>query len=149
MTTTLNTQTLTNQALPLFWEAVLRGKFLSIWADLSGRYNRLLDLEEKTKQASHLSRHHVGIKTVDIRRIRGTQGKADEFDAEFNPMHERSRDRWLGIAIERMRGRDLPPVELIQIGNIYFVRDGHHRVSVARSMGQTIIDAEVIVLKLL
>jgi len=51
----------------------------------------------------------------------------------------------MGIAAARQMGRTLPPVELIQIGDLYFVRDGHHRISVARGMGQEHIDAEVTV----
>jgi uncharacterized ParB-like nuclease family protein len=42
-------------------------------------------------------------------------------------------------------GRELPPVELVQLGDLYFVRDGHHRISVAQAMGQESIEAEVIV----
>jgi hypothetical protein len=51
----------------------------------------------------------------------------------------------LGIATARQRGKPLPPVELIQVGDVYFVRDGHHRISVARALGQRDIGAEVMV----
>jgi hypothetical protein len=51
----------------------------------------------------------------------------------------------LNIAKLRLEGRPLPPVELIQVGDSYFVRDGHHRISVARAFGQTAIDAQVTV----
>jgi hypothetical protein len=66
----------------------------------------------------------------------------------FYPTQERSRTRWMGIALEKLPGRDLPPVELIQIGDSYYVRDGHHRISVSRAMGQDFIDAEITVMEL-
>jgi hypothetical protein len=114
-----------------------------LWAKLTRRCYCLLNLDNASKRAPIKSSHYAGVKNVDIRRIRGTQGKANEFDAEFNPTQERSRDRWINIAVEKMGGRELPPVELIQIGDIYYVRDGHHRISVSRSMGQSFIDAEI------
>ncbi|HEY3310826.1 MAG TPA: hypothetical protein VGK00_04225 [Anaerolineales bacterium] len=50
--------------------------------------------------------------------------------------------------MEKLNGRELPPVELIQVENIYYVRDGHHRISVSRSLGQDFIDAEVTIMLL-
>ena len=53
--------------------------------------------------------------------------------------------RWLGVAAARDHGKVLPPVVLVQVGGVYFVRDGHHRISVARALGQLDIEAEVTV----
>ena len=145
---TLNQQNFFNKALTMFSKANLHAKLHEVWAKLTHRCFCLLDLDDAIKRAPVISSHYAGVKYVDIRHILGTQGKANEFDAEFNPTQWRSSDRWLSIAIEKMRGRELPPVELIQIGDIYYVRDGHHRVSVSRSLGQAFIDAEITVMQL-
>jgi len=132
----------------LFREAAFRGWLRQLWARITRRCICLVDLDEALGQAAVQSSHYAGLKTVDIRNIRGTQGKADDFDAEFNPINERTRSRWLGIALEKLCGHDLPPVDLVQVGDIYYVRDGHHRISVSRSLGQQFIDAEVTVMML-
>jgi hypothetical protein len=82
---------------------------------------------------------------VAIERILGSEGRANDFDRDFNPLQDRSKGRWLGVAAARQRGKPLPPVALIQVGDVYFVQDGHHRISVARALGQRAIEASVMV----
>lgn len=132
----------------LFREATFQGWLRQLWARITRRCTCLIDLDKVLEQATIQSSHYAGLKTIDIRNIRGTQGKAEDFDAEFHPINERTRSRWLGIALEKLYGRDLPPVELVQVDDIYYVRDGHHRISVSRSLGQQFIDAEVTVMML-
>ena len=146
--TTILQRVATEKPLSMFRQAIFHSQFHQLWAKLTRRCFCLLDLDETLQACPQEASHYAGIKTVDIERIRGTQGKADEFDAEFNPTQERSRVRWMGIALEKLRGRDLPPVELVQVGDVYYVRDGHHRISVSRAMGQSFIDAEVTVIRL-
>jgi hypothetical protein len=62
-------------------------------------------------------------------------------------MNQMARERWVNMAIVHMSRLSLPPIQLIQIGEAYFVRDGHHRISVSRALGQTAVDAEVITWK--
>jgi hypothetical protein len=81
--------------------------------------------------------------TVAISNICGSENRVVDFDCDFNPLQDHTRDRWLGIAAALQRGRCLPPVALIQVGDRYFVRDGHHRISVARALGQKAIEATV------
>ena len=137
-----------NQPIRLFGEATSHARLHQLWAWLTRRCFCLLDLDQILEQATVQTSHYAGIKTVNINRIRGTQGKSRDFDAEFNPITERTRSRRLSIALEKLRGRDLPPVELVQVNDIYFVRDGHHRISVSRTLGQQFIDAEVTVMSL-
>jgi hypothetical protein len=73
---------------------------------------------------------------VQIDRISGSEGRSSDFDRAFNPLRSHNRDRWLGITAARRRGKSLPPIELIQVRGVYFVRDGHHRISVARALGR-------------
>jgi hypothetical protein len=82
---------------------------------------------------------------VPIRQIRGSEGRSRYFDCDFNPLYDEARGRWLNIARARQQGKNLPPVVLVQVGDIYFVRDGHHRISVARALGQLYIEARVTV----
>lgn len=134
--------------LVMFRKMFAHGSYHRLWAKLTRQRFRLLDLDETMKDHPMEASHYAGLKTVNIDYIRGTQSKSTDFDAEFNPTQERSRTRWISIALEKLRGRDLPPVELIEVDGIYYVRDGHHRVSVSRAMGQAYIDAEVTILQL-
>jgi hypothetical protein len=82
---------------------------------------------------------------VPICHIRGTESRAGDFDRDFNPLRDHNQGRWQRIAGARQRGKALPPVDLVQVGNLYFVRDGHHRISVAQALGQPDIEAKVVV----
>lgn len=132
-----------NQAVALFWETSSRGWFYRLWSRITHRATRLLNLEEVASGSQVQNSAYAGIRAVCIGCIRGTLGKSDVFDAAFHPVKESSRSRWLGIAREFLRGRELPPVELVELDGTYYVRDGHHRISVARSLGQEFIEAEI------
>jgi hypothetical protein len=112
---------------------------------LTGRSCRLFTLAEIDATCTVHACRHAGIRTVPIGQIRGSQDRSHDFDRDFNPLQDHNKGRWLGIATARQRGKALPPVELVQVGDVYFVRDGHHRISVARALGQRDIDAKVMV----
>jgi hypothetical protein len=112
---------------------------------LTGRAHCLLDLHEVEHLCTIRGRHYGGMQTVPLARIRGSADRCRDFDDQFRPLQCRNESRWLSIAIAQQMGVPLPPVALIQVGDLYFVHDGHHRVSVARAMGQHEIDAEVVV----
>ncbi len=80
---------------------------------------------------------------METSRIVGSAGKNEWFDEDFMPLRDASRERWKRIARAFRLGLELPPVSLYQLGEVYFVRDGHHRVSVARFHGVEWMDAEV------
>jgi hypothetical protein len=85
----------------------------------------------------------VGLRAVPLERIVGSEGRCRDFDHRFRPLRAHTENRWLRIAQARRQGITLPPVELIQVGDEYYVRDGNHRISVAWASGQTLIDALV------
>jgi hypothetical protein len=87
----------------------------------------------------------MGHQVVALCQIRGSEGRCRDFDANFRPLQPHCATRWLGVAMAWKTGTALPPVSLIRVGDVYFVRDGHHRVSVARALGQAEIEAEVTV----
>jgi hypothetical protein len=78
-----------------------------------------------------------------LERIIGSVDRADEFDHDFNPLSRSTRARWERVNQAFLHDVILPPVVLQKVGDDYFVRDGHHRVSVARYHGAAYIDAEV------
>ena len=128
----------------LYPEFLARGQRCRFLSMLSRRSFRLLSLAEIDPTRVH-DRREVGLRTVPIERIRGTEAHDDDFDRHFHPLHKHVHDRWMSVAQARDREVGLPPVELIQVGDLYFVRDGHHRISVACALGQQYIEAEVTV----
>lgn len=81
---------------------------------------------------------------VPLTDVVGTLNRADDFDAEFRLVNQALCDRWDGVGASMRSGSDPAPVELIQLGDLYFVVDGHHRVSVARALGRDTIMARVL-----
>jgi hypothetical protein len=116
------------------------------WAALTGKRYDLLSLYERQMEATKTSRY-AGIQLVPIAKIRGSASRVTDFDAGFRPLQMHNSQRWVNIAQAYHREEALPPVELVQIGEIYFVNDGHHRISVAKLLGQQEIEAEVTVIE--
>lgn len=104
---------------------------------------QILPYEEVIEALGFVSERSAGTAVVALDAIVGTVDRGREFDRSFRPTSGRVRSRWESIAAAMRRGESLPPVDLYRIGEIYFVRDGHHRVSVARALGRTDIDAFV------
>jgi hypothetical protein len=125
----------------LFWKARL-GKVLG---KLVRRQIHLLDLQDELDRVNISRRHYAGIQYIPIDRIRGSESKAQEFNPSFKPLLARNRQRWESVADAQANGVPLPPIKVVQMGEIYFVRDGHHRVSVANEFGMRFVEAEVIV----
>jgi hypothetical protein len=110
---------------------------------LSGRPKRLLSYDE-VKEKLHIGGPiHRGLRTVEIARIVGSVNRYADFDRAFLPTHNRIANRWQNIDRAFYEDISLPPVVLYKVGDVYFVVDGHHRVSVARQQGQEFIEAEV------
>jgi hypothetical protein len=115
----------------------------AIWGRLVGRPAYLLDLTAVTGRVA--GQHALGMQTVPLAQIRGSEGRTRDFDSAFRSLEEHSRERWISVARARLEDTPLPAVELIRAGDTYYVRDGHHRISVARALGQRDIDARVTV----
>jgi hypothetical protein len=104
---------------------------------------QVLPYEEVVAALGYVSEHFAGNAVVPLDAIVGTVDRSRDFDRSFRPTTGRVRSRWEHIAAAMRRGEAMPPVDLVRIGQIYFVRDGHHRVSVARALGRNDIDAMV------
>ncbi len=103
----------------------------------------VLPYEEVIDALGFVSERRTGLHVVPLDAIVGSVDRSRDFDRRFRPTSGRSRSRWEQIAAVARRGEALPPVDLLRVGALYFVRDGHHRVSVARALGRTDIDAYV------
>jgi hypothetical protein len=103
----------------------------------------ILPFEEVVNALGFVTEHRAGLQVVALDSIVGTVDRGRDFDRTFRPTSGRVRSRWEHIAAAMRRGDAMPPVDLMRIGEICFVRDGHHRVSVARALGRTDIDAYV------
>ena len=112
---------------------------LSGW--LTGRSQRLYDLNRLSNVVGN--QHYLGLRTVSLASIIGSEGRCRDFDAGFNPRQSATLERWLSVYSAIYQGIGLPPVSLIEIRGKHFVRDGHPRISVARKLGKVGVDTEV------
>jgi hypothetical protein len=108
-----------------------------------GGSNGLLSLKEIASGTTFRVCQANGTRRVPIRQIQGSECRPGDFDRDFHPLHDLNKARWLGVADAQLRGKTLAPVALTEVGDVYFVRDGHHRISVARALGQTTVEATV------
>lgn len=102
-----------------------------------------MSFDEVVEALGRRGEHYVGTKVIGLDSIVGSVDRARDFDRRFRPTSGRSRERWERLARANRTGEVIPPIEVYQIGDYYFVRDGHHRVSVARSLGVNLIEARV------
>ena len=109
--------------------------------------NRLLSLDVATEVLGPWRQAYLGRRTVPVRSIVGSEDRYGDFDDKFLPLQGSSEQRWRFVYAAQRRGEFLPPVNLLKVGDSYFVRDGNHRVSVARWLGVERLDAEVVELR--
>ena len=122
-----------------------RKAFLTaVAAQLRGRPNELLAFSEVERHLPIQNQIYRGMKTVPLAQIRGSVDRYHDFDRNFLPAQTNTRPRWESVDAAMITEVPLPPVQLYQMGAVYFVKDGNHRVSVARERGAEFIDAEVI-----
>jgi hypothetical protein len=105
--------------------------------------NVILPFEEVVAALGRRGERRLGLETIELDSIVGTVDRGREFDRRFRPTTTRVRPRWERLAEAQRRGTELPPIDLYRIGELHFVKDGHHRVSVARAQGLKLIDAYV------
>jgi hypothetical protein len=115
------------------------------WSILSRPSTQLLTLAEVAASCRSLGHSYTGVQQVVLNQILGSasQGRSQDFDANFRPQRAAVKDRCRSIVTARQRGIKMPPIFLVQVGDIYFVEDGHHRISVARAWGEQEIEAKV------
>jgi hypothetical protein len=127
-----------------------RARRARVLSDIARRLRRepddvglILPFEEVVEALGRTGQHDLGLQVVPLDAVVGSVDRTVDFDRGFRPTSPRLRSRWERIAAAQRRGESMPPVSLFKIGDLYFVRDGHHRVSVAKSLGRPDIDAYV------
>ena len=134
---------ISEQARTDFQRSLFKAFTNRVWATLSGQRTTLLSYDE-IKEKLHIGGPiYRGVQTVRVDQIAGSLNRYHEFDRVFLPASEKLADRWQSVNRAFYQDISLPPVVLYKVGQVYFVVDGHHRVSVARRQGQIDIDAEV------
>ena len=126
-----------------FERAHNRAVFHNLRAVLTRRPTDLPRLDEARRGLAAKGEIYRGPRTVPVERIVGTADRPHDLDRAFRPRRAAAA-RWQRVARAHYEGRELPPVRLYQVGDEFFVSDGHHRVSVARALGRAFLEAEVV-----
>lgn len=140
----MSEQFINAQANEDFNKARKRQVFSSILSLRKPRQQELLSLEEVRSLLKPKKETYKGMRQVPVRLIAGSEGRYKDFSRAFLPKFDHIRHRWVPIDKAHLKNEILPPIKLYKIGDVYFVRDGNHRVSVAVLQGVEAIDAEVI-----
>ena len=127
-----------------FDRAYRRAFWRKIRAWLTGTSNELLPYDEVRQQLPFSGQRDLGMQTIPVNKIVGSVGRYRDFDRVFLPTQRQTTQRWVNIKAAHYEEKPLPPIDAYKIGDVYFVRDGNHRVSVAREREQLFIDAYII-----
>ena len=103
----------------------------------------LLRFDEVVSVLGFRGEHSPGLRTIRLDTVVGTVEEARDFDRRFRPTSDRERERWELVDLAERHGAVIPPIEVYRVAGLHFVKDGHHRVSVAIATGQQMIDADV------
>lgn len=126
-----------------FERAYQRSLWRKVITRLTGKSNELLPFDEVRQALPFRGQRDIGLQEVPLDKIVGSVGRYRDFDRAFLPIQRQTTERWVNVSKARYNEVALPPVELYKIGDVYFVKDGNHRISVARERRQAIIDAYV------
>ncbi|GAB3133296.1 ParB N-terminal domain-containing protein [Tsukamurella serpentis] len=105
--------------------------------------NDVLPYDEVVAALGLVRERNLGLQVIEVNRIVGSVDRTRDFDRYFRPRSPALRARWQRLAAAQRRGEAMPPIEVKQVGDMYFVVDGHHRVSIAFARGFATIDAYV------
>lgn len=138
----------TLRADELFSRSYRIGQLKMLWA-LFTRQSRELPMLDAIDTAQIVRRYSSEAQAIRLQNIRGSEGKIDEFDVDFYPLHRRSKQRWISVATGMLKDpAQFTPIDVVQVGASYYVTNGHHRVSVALRLGYIFIDANITVWEL-
>ncbi len=114
---------------------------------LSPEEASLISLNDVKQMIKPVNETYIGMKVIPIEKIVGSEGRYKDFDNRFFPKSSHLKNRWEHVDEAAIKSINLPPIKVYEIAGLYFVRDGNHRVSVAKSRGTEFIDAEVVSLQ--
>src|ERR1700722_18288793 len=105
--------------------------------------NLILPFDDVVAALGRVGEQRLGLRSIPLARIVGSVDSMRDFDRQFRPTSSRVRERWERLALAQRRGESIPPIDVYQVGDLYFVADGHHRVSIALATGEKTIEAYV------
>ena len=133
------------EALNAFAKARSRGRRqLFSLIPFRRRNQQVLTLKAVLAHAAYGSESYIGLREVEVRKIIGTENRSHDYSRNFYPLHKWMSANWSKIYSLMDSGKIFDPVKLIDYGGYYFVRDGNHRISVAKYQNREYISAEVI-----
>lgn len=138
---------LTAQTEEDFNRAKNKAFFNEIQHFLSPEEASLISLNDVKQMLKPTNETYIGMKVIPIEKIVGSEGRYNDFDNRFFPKSSHLKNRWEHVDQAAIESIDLPPIKVYEIAGLYFVRDGNHRVSVAKARGTEFIDAEVVSLQ--
>jgi hypothetical protein len=128
----------------------LRARRRQVLARLAHRLRRepddvnvILPFDEVVAALGMRGERRLGLRTIQLSTVVGTVDSARDFDRRFRPTSARVRQRWERLALAQRRGEPIPPIDVYRVGDMHFVQDGHHRISIAMAAGATTIEAYV------
>ncbi len=142
MTITPNKTSKYQRSIQDFRNARQKAAMESVVSRLTGKSTELLSFDEVASKLKVLNHAERGIQDIPVEAIVGSVGRYTDFSRSFLPMQESDADRWARVA-SVSNFHQLPPIEVYQIGDVYFVLDGNHRVSIARQRGMLSIPAQI------
>ncbi len=134
-----------NRAIEDFKSARSKAEFQRLWSTITGKSETLLPYDEISKKLHASGLSSKGLKEIPIDSIVGSVNRYQDFNRNFLPLHDEDMQRWARVkaAMTSPGSSGLPPIRVYKIGEVYFVLDGNHRVSIARQMGIESIEAYV------
>lgn len=126
-----------------FDHARLKAFIESMLAAISGRNLDLLCLEDVVEKLRLRHANYLGLQEIPLAQIAGSAGRYKDFTRDFLPRRQQDKERWRQIYTRAVTGKGFPPIEVFKVDQVYFVKDGNHRVSVARALGYETISAYV------
>lgn len=136
-----------SQAVHDFQQARQKADLQGIFARLSGDSNELLSYEEVRQKLKAYEGNTTTLKEIPLDAIIGSVGRYTDFTRDFLPRRDSNKTRWTSIMEKALGAQGLPPIEVYQVGEAYFVIDGNHRVSVARQLEADKIQAYVTIVQ--
>ena len=131
-------------AIQDFQSARKKAAIQEVLARITGKSNQLLSYEEVADKLKLRARTDRGVQHIPLDAIVGSVGRDTDFTRAFLPGRAVNQQRWANVKAAMEDGAGLPPIEVYKVGEVYFVMDGNHRVSIARQEGATSIEAHVI-----
>jgi nucleotide-binding universal stress UspA family protein len=132
------------KAIDDFYAARQKAGLQEVLARWTGKSTTLFSYEEVAEKLKLRGRSERGLQLIPLNSIVGSVGRYSDFTRTFLPRRDENRERWARVKTAMETGEGVPPIEVYKVGDVYFVIDGNHRVSIAQQMDLKNIEARVI-----